>query len=87
MKHEPRVKRVAITGVGIVSCLGIGKDAVTQSLDNMHSGIRLDSERGELGFRSALSGSVEGFAPRFLKLGRKLRKGLIEMSSSSLTLD
>jgi 3-oxoacyl-[acyl-carrier-protein] synthase-1 len=53
--------RVAITGVGIVSCLGTGAAAVTESLREGRSGIVVDEERTRLGFRSPLTGMVRGF--------------------------
>jgi len=53
--------RVVITGIGIVSCLGIGVEAVGQALKAGKSGIVLDDERVALGFRSALTGRIAGF--------------------------
>ena len=65
--------RVAITGVGIVSCLGIGAGDVAVSLREGRSGIVVDEERQALGFRSPLAGRLpEVFPERFLN--RKQRK-------------
>ena len=65
--------RVAITGVGIVSCLGIGAGDVAASLREGRSGIVVDEERQVLGFRSPLTGRLpEVFPERFLN--RKQRK-------------
>ncbi len=65
--------KVAITGVGIVSCLGIGVDRVAASLREGRSGIVVDEERQGLGFRSSLTGRLpEVFPERFLN--RKQRK-------------
>lgn len=50
--------RVVITGLGIYSCLGIGKEAVRDSLFQGRSGIQFIPERKTLGYRSALSGVV-----------------------------
>lgn len=51
--------RVVITGMGIYSCIGKNLTEVRQSLYEGRSGIILDPERKELGFRSALTGFVE----------------------------
>lgn len=49
-------RRVVITGMGIYSCIGVGKEAVADSLYNGRSGIGIIAGRHELGYRSALSG-------------------------------
>jgi len=53
------MKRVVITGMGIWSCLGYSLDEVKESLYNGKSGIILDLERKEMGFRSGLTAKVE----------------------------
>lgn len=53
------MKRVVITGMGIYSCLGKNLQEVKESLHQGKSGIVLDIERKEFGFRSALTGMVE----------------------------
>lgn len=50
--------RVAITGIGIVSCLGSDVETVGRALRAGQSGIVLDEERRRLGFRSALTGFI-----------------------------
>jgi len=60
------VYRVAITGMGIVSCLGNTVEDVAQALRSGRSGIVLDEERRKLGFRSPLTGAISGFDPRAL---------------------
>lgn len=55
--------RVAITGIGIVSCLGSDIDSVGKSLRRGKSGIVVDEKREKLGFRSPLTGLVRGFDP------------------------
>lgn len=61
--------QVAITGIGIVSTLGTGKEKVKVSLQQGRSGIRIDPYRRELGFRSALTGYIDDFVQP--KLDRK----------------
>jgi 3-oxoacyl-[acyl-carrier-protein] synthase I len=51
-------KRVVITGMGIYSCIGTSLDEVKDSLYQGKSGITIDPERKEFGFRSALTGMV-----------------------------
>lgn len=51
-------KRVVITGMGIYSCIGTSLDEVKESLYNGKSGIVIDPERKEFGFRSSLTGMV-----------------------------
>ena len=53
------MRRVVITGIGIVSCLGNNKAEVLDSLKNGRSGIRFNEEYAELGMRSHVSGSVQ----------------------------
>lgn len=51
-------RRVAITGIGIVSSIGVGKNAVIQSLKNGASGIVAEPTYQELGFRSQVAGLI-----------------------------
>lgn len=53
------MSRVVITGLGIYSSLGIGKEEVSKSLMEGKSGIILDPARKEMGYRSGLTGHVE----------------------------
>ena len=53
------MRRVVITGLGIVSCLGNDKETVTVSLRNGQSGIRFNPAYAEMGLRSQVSGSVQ----------------------------
>jgi 3-oxoacyl-[acyl-carrier-protein] synthase-1 len=48
--------RVVITGMGIYSCIGQSLDVVLESLKEGRSGIGIDPEREEFGFRSSLTG-------------------------------
>ncbi len=65
--------RVAITGIGIISCLGRDIDQVGAALREGRSGIVVDPERVTLGFRSPLTGGISDFDPT-KELGRKQRK-------------
>jgi 3-oxoacyl-(acyl-carrier-protein) synthase len=67
------LRRVAITGMGIVSCLGVTVEAVTESLRLGKSGIVFDPERSALGFHSPLTGAIPDFSPTH-PLTRKQRK-------------
>jgi 3-oxoacyl-[acyl-carrier-protein] synthase-1 len=53
------MKRVAITGIGIVSCLGNDRPTVTEALRNGRSGITFNSRFAEMGLRSQVCGSVD----------------------------
>ncbi|MCJ8167775.1 beta-ketoacyl-ACP synthase I [Atopomonas sediminilitoris] len=53
------MRRVVITGLGIVSCLGNDKDSVSNSLRQGKSGIRANPSYKEMGLRSQVSGSVD----------------------------
>lgn len=57
------MRRVAITGVGIISCIGNNLQVVLESLRQGRSGIELIVERKSLGFRSALGGRIKGLEP------------------------
>ena len=49
-------RRVVVTGLGIISCIGNDAETVTQSLKNGTCGIKRDEKMAELGFRSQVSG-------------------------------
>ncbi|MEQ3722845.1 beta-ketoacyl-ACP synthase I [Alcanivorax sp.] len=51
------MRRVVITGMGIVSCLGNDTDSVTRSLREGRSGIRFKEEYKEIGMRSQIAGT------------------------------
>ena len=53
------MRRVVITGMGIVSCLGNTKESVTDALRNTKSGIRANESYREMGLRSQVSGTVD----------------------------
>ena len=78
------MRRVAITGVGIVSCLGTDPETVAGRLRRGESGITVDPERTARGFRSPLTARIEGFDPRGL-LGRKARKTMTAVRKKTTT--
>ena len=49
-------RRVVVTGMGIVSCLGNDAATVTTSLRDLRAGIRFIPEYAELGLRSQVAG-------------------------------
>ncbi|RKZ63154.1 MAG: beta-ketoacyl-ACP synthase I [Gammaproteobacteria bacterium] len=53
------MKRVVISGIGIVSCLGNDKNAVLDSLQQGRSGIKFKQEYADMGMRSHVAGSVD----------------------------
>lgn len=53
------MKRVVVTGMGIVSCIGNDVAAVTESLKAGKSGIKFNEKYAELGMRSHISGTPE----------------------------
>ena len=54
------MKRIVVTGMGIVSCLGNDKTSVTAALRSGTSGIRFNESYKEMGLRSNVSGSIVG---------------------------
>lgn len=53
------MRRVVVTGIGIVSCLGNNKESVLESLQTGRSGITHNPSYVEVGMRSHVSGSVD----------------------------
>ncbi|MFY0676429.1 MAG: beta-ketoacyl-ACP synthase I [Neptuniibacter sp.] len=53
------MRRVVVTGMGIVSCLGTDKETVLESLQQGRSGIKLQEDYKERGFRSHVAGSID----------------------------
>jgi len=53
------LRRVVVTGIGIVSSIGNNKEEVTESLREGRSGIEFCEEYAELGFRSRIHGSLK----------------------------
>jgi 3-oxoacyl-[acyl-carrier-protein] synthase I len=66
------MKRVVITGFGIVSCLGTDAEIVTESLRSGRSGIRFKQDYADLGLRSQVAGQVD--IDLDARIERKLRR-------------
>jgi 3-oxoacyl-[acyl-carrier-protein] synthase-1 len=67
------MRRVVITGIGIVNCLGNNQQEVLEALQQGCSGFEYIPERRSLGFRSALGGRIKNLPlPRVPK--RNLRQ-------------
>jgi len=53
------MRRVVITGIGAVSCIGNTKEAITEALKAGRSGITFNETYKEMGLKSQVSGSVD----------------------------
>ena len=71
------MRRVVVTGMGIWSCLGTDIASVKESLYQGKSGIGLEPERLDYGYRSGLTGIVERPKLKGL-LDRRIRVGMAE---------
>ncbi len=71
-------RAVAVTGLGIISSIGLTADEVTQALYEGRSGVVLDPQRAEAGFRSGLTGRINGFDPRTYGCSAKMLRTMCE---------
>ncbi len=71
------MRRIAITGMGIVSCVGSELDAVSAALRTGKRGLVHDPRRVELGFQSSLTGRLADWDGG-TRLSRKHRKSMHE---------
>jgi 3-oxoacyl-[acyl-carrier-protein] synthase-1 len=71
------MNRVVITGLGIYSCIGTSLEEVKASLYAGKSGIIVDQDRKDFGYRSGLTGMVDRPVLKNL-LDRRARKNLPE---------
>ncbi|MES2822674.1 MAG: beta-ketoacyl-ACP synthase I [Pseudomonadota bacterium] len=60
------MKRVVVTGMGIVSCLGNDKNAVLEALRAGRSGIKFQEAYKERGLRSHVAGSIDINLPELI---------------------
>ena len=65
------MREVVVTGIGIVSSIGNNIQEVTDSLQNLRSGISKNETNSELGLRSHVSGSIQNLELKEL-IDRKL---------------
>ena len=70
-------RRVVITGMDALSCLGDNLPEISESLRLGRSGIVISKEREDLGFRSALTGAIKPIDPT-AHFARKERKSMGE---------
>jgi 3-oxoacyl-[acyl-carrier-protein] synthase-1 len=66
------MRRVVVTGMGIVSSIGTGRQAVLDSLRAGRSGIRFSEEYRDMGFRSHVFGPID--LPLDELIDRKLKR-------------
>ncbi|MEX0330838.1 MAG: beta-ketoacyl-ACP synthase II [Puniceicoccaceae bacterium] len=67
-------RRVVVTGIGIISCIGNNVEAVSESLRTISSGIRKNVKYAELGLRSQISGSIWDRDALLEQIDRKLAR-------------
>ena len=68
------MRRVVITGAGIVSCIGYDLATVTESLQQGQSGITFNESYAEHGFKSQVSGSIDKSQLDTSTIDRKLKR-------------
>ncbi|MBU1343536.1 MAG: beta-ketoacyl-[acyl-carrier-protein] synthase family protein [Proteobacteria bacterium] len=73
-----RLNKAAITGIGIISCLGNDVESVASALKNGRSGIVYDEQRKNLGFKSPLTSKINGFSPKNYGLTKKALRTMCE---------
>lgn len=66
------MKRVVISGIGIVSCLGNDQNSVLESLKQGKSGIKYQQEYADMGMRSHVAGSIDIDLDQFID--RKVKR-------------
>ena len=67
------MKRVVITGLGIISCIGNDKTSVTTALQQGRSGIAFQPVYQKLGMRSQIAGSIN-LGDKASQVDRKIRR-------------
>ena len=78
------MRRVVVTGIGVISSIGNDKEEVRQSLRDGRSGIIRSAEFEELGLRSHVFGPIKLNAAELIAdFSRRLRWMIVVKSSSS----
>ena len=67
-------KRVVITGLGVISPVGIGKDTFWNALLNGENGIGPITQFDTTDFKCKLAGEVKGFDPETIVDKKEARK-------------
>lgn len=74
------MKRVVITGAGIVSCLGNELDVVKEALMSGKSGLTFNQSYADYGFKSQVSGSIDQSQLDTTGIDRKLKRFMSDAS-------
>ncbi len=74
------MKRVVITGMGIVSCLGQELAEVTEALKQGKSGLSFNETYAEKGFKACVSGSINKDTLDTSEIDRKLKRFMSDAS-------
>src|SRR5512135_3079069 len=81
LSRRIRMRRVVVTGLGIVSSIGTGREAVLESLRAGRSGIRISEEQRSMGFRSHVYGPID--LPLDELIDRKLKRFMSDAAAYS----
>jgi 3-oxoacyl-[acyl-carrier-protein] synthase II len=82
-------REVVITGVGIVSPIGVGREAVWNAVESRQSGVRPIAQLASAGWLAPFGGEVAGFDPKELVQPRKSLKVMsrdIQLASAAAEL-
>ena len=71
---SPRNRRVVITGLGVVSSIGFGKEAFWDSLSNGRSGVSNITAFDTTQFTTRFAGEIKNFDPAAYILPKKLKR-------------
>ena len=80
------MREVVVTGIGIVSSIGNNIQEVTDSLQNLRSGISKNETNSELGLRSHVSGSIQNLELKEL-IDRKLYRFMGDAAAYAMAAD